>query len=366
MYKCGGAARFYGVVASIGLGTLAALGTAPPAQALTFDTGSLGNLVTSGSLAPEWIPTPEVPVEPQGPVLVSPPTIGEPEPVVGYLEGQLFYSGPDEQPLTYSATAPAKGSVVMNQDGTFSYQPTVQARNVAASDPSEENLSDAFTVTVSNGIGPDVIVDVVVPISPHNNLPHFVTLEVVSFSSNDSVTTGRVEAYDILDRDTVSLQAEAAKGDVSFAADGITFTYTPTHEARQAAENLDQRTDTITFTATDSYGGTRVGTLDVDIAPYGGDHVIEVPDGGHVIEVPPLDGTVNITIPGLGEVSLSEFLNSSVFDDPNVQIVPGVDYPSELAGYFYRVEGDDMVIVDEDGTEVERTPLAGLFASGPE
>lgn len=353
MNKCVGGARFYGVVAGIGLGTLAVLGTAPPAQALTFDTGSLGNFVTSGSLAPEWIPTPEVPVEPQGPVLVSPPTIGAPESAAGYLEGQLFYSGPDEQPLTYSATAPAKGSVVMNQDGTFSYQPTVQARNIAAADPSEENLSDAFTVTVSNGVGPDVTVDVVVPISPKNHLPA-VTVEILSFDWTDSVTTGRVIASDILDRDTVSLQAEATKGDISFAADGITFTYTPTHEARLAAANLDRRTDTLTFTGTDSYGGTAVETVDVSIEPYS------------VIELPPTGEVTYVSLDGHGVLAPSDIFGSAYLNDPNLQIVSGVDYPTQLPCCTFHVEGDDVVIVDEDGTEVGRTPLTGLFASRPE
>ena len=62
----------------------------------------------------------------------------------------------------------------MRQDGTWTYTPTDEARHAAAaSDATEDELTDSFTITVDDGRGGTLSIPVSVDIEPSNVAPTF-------------------------------------------------------------------------------------------------------------------------------------------------------------------------------------------------
>ncbi|MGU3501989.1 Ig-like domain-containing protein [Mycobacterium sp. C31M] len=85
----------------------------------------------------------------------------------GLVTSSVSSTDPGGLPLTYSVTTGAlSGTVVMNSNGTFTYQPTSAARRASyLADLAGDPLSDVFTVTVSNGYSSNFAI-ITVPISP--------------------------------------------------------------------------------------------------------------------------------------------------------------------------------------------------------
>jgi YVTN family beta-propeller protein/VCBS repeat-containing protein len=97
------------------------------------------------------------------PVETAPPTVNASDPATGKVTGAVHVEDQDvEDTLVYTVTgAPAKGKVTVNDDGTFEYTPTTSARLQA--DPGDV---DTFTVSVTDGHGGTIDVEVTTPISP--------------------------------------------------------------------------------------------------------------------------------------------------------------------------------------------------------
>jgi len=96
-----------------------------------------------------------------------------PNPATGEVTGLLSGTDSDGDPLTYQVvTWPAKGSVTLNStttvgssQGSFTYTPTAAARHAAAAPgATPADLSDTFSVTISDGYGGTVSVPISVPI----------------------------------------------------------------------------------------------------------------------------------------------------------------------------------------------------------
>lgn len=101
-----------------------------------------------------------------------PPTatvrVGAPDPTSGVVTGAVLGVDPDGDVLSYSGpSATAKGSVSLDPlAGTFTYTPTAAARlNAAAPTATPADRQDAFTVTVSDGIGAAAPVSVTVTVA---------------------------------------------------------------------------------------------------------------------------------------------------------------------------------------------------------
>lgn len=88
------------------------------------------------------------------------PTVGQPDPSTGIVQGRVNASDPDGDPLTYQASVlPTMGNVVVGADGQFTYTPTSAARQTRGP---AETTTDRFTIDITDGYGGSTSVIVVV------------------------------------------------------------------------------------------------------------------------------------------------------------------------------------------------------------
>lgn len=90
--------------------------------------------------------------------------VRNPDPMTGLVAGAIIGADADADPLIYTASSAPYGTVNVNQDGTFVYTPTVQARHDAFF--SLGPAADAFVIDVSDGYGGVTAVPVSVGIAP--------------------------------------------------------------------------------------------------------------------------------------------------------------------------------------------------------
>ena len=88
----------------------------------------------------------------------------------GVVTGKVSAVDANNDPLSYTSTTPTKGTLVFGANGTFTYTPTLEARQAAAvpgADPSTK--VDAVTVTVADGYGGTTTVALKLPVTPYGN-----------------------------------------------------------------------------------------------------------------------------------------------------------------------------------------------------
>lgn len=197
--------------------------------------------------------------------------VGRPDLATGAVGGAVIADDPDDDPLTFEASDPAKGSVVIDEDGSFVYTPTEEARDAVRGGRYSDRF-DRFSVTVNDGHGGTDTITVTVAIAASDNAAP-VPGEVTVGSPNrfNGAVRGQVRATDPdEDRLTSSGTATTEKGFVFVTSSGQ-FVYTPTAAARHAAAATGapaaDTTDTFVVTVVDAYGGTAVVPVTVTIAP---------------------------------------------------------------------------------------------------
>ncbi len=178
---------------------------------------------------------------------------GDADSTTGAVSGTLTASDTDGDTLTFSGSATtAKGKVVIAADGKFTYTPTVSARQ----DATESDVSDTFTVTVTDGYGGFDTFDVTVAVSPLAASGEEPATGVITVPN----PSGGPLEYEVSD--------DSGLGEATVDAGG-TWTYTPTPAARHqaAADNADttDKLHTFTVTVTDSEGTTTVVPITVSI-----------------------------------------------------------------------------------------------------
>lgn len=155
------------------------------------------------------------------------------------LSGRLNASDPDGDPLAYSVLAqPEHGTVSVNADGSFSYQP---APNYFG--------PDSFTYQVADPYGETSSALVSIEVDPVNDAP--VARDNTYQTEQDQPLNDRLFGYDV-DGDPLhfSVSANPAHGTITINPDG-TFTYTPEHGFTG--------TDTFQFLLSDGHGGFDIG-----------------------------------------------------------------------------------------------------------
>jgi VCBS repeat-containing protein len=199
--------------------------------------------------------------------------VGAADGSTGAVSGSVSATDADGDALTFSGTqATAKGSVVVNSNGTFTYLPTVAARHAASAlGASALVKSDDFTITMTDNHGATVTIPVTVTISPKNTAPVASTPALGSPDGSTGAIAGTVVAVDAEgDALAYSGSTTTTKGTVTVSPTG-TFTYTPTESARYAAGLTSateaEKTDSFNVTIVDGYGATLTVPVRVTISP---------------------------------------------------------------------------------------------------
>jgi len=134
----------------------------------------------------------------------------------------------------------------------------------AADDASATDLTDTFTLGVTDGHGGTIAVAVSVPIDPTNTDPTGGTPVLGDPDLGSGSVTGSLTASDS-DGDTPVYSAPATTASGTITINRVTgaFTYTPTSDARANAGA--GTTDTFAITVTDGHGGVTVVPVTVTI-----------------------------------------------------------------------------------------------------
>ena len=155
--------------------------------------------------------------------------------------------GEDNTPLTVVANSdPANGSVIVNEDGSFTYQPAA-----------DFNGTDSFTYTVSDSLGATSVETVTITVTAVSD-----ALADAISTPEDSSGSVNVFANDNFEDPTAAVTSvtQGTQGSVTFLADG-TVTYTP---------NADTNgTDSFSYTVT-AGGAEETQTVNVTISPVNG------------------------------------------------------------------------------------------------
>lgn len=192
--------------------------------------------------------------------------IGTPDASTGVVIGTVSATDLDGDALTYAAPAATdKGSITL-AGNVFTYTPTEAARHAAAAtDASDSDQHDLFTVTASDRKDGTLAIHVSVVVNGENSPPDngaFLGSVIPNYA--EGVVLSLVSASDS-DGDslTYSIGTPPSKGTASvelYTAAGIIIRYTPTKAARlQAASDTatdDDRQDAFSITASDGHGGT--------------------------------------------------------------------------------------------------------------
>lgn len=209
-------------------------------------------------------------VDPANRVPTVTTTIGAPSTTTGAVKVTITTADADNDPRTFTTTQPSKGSVQVTATGVFTYTPSAAALAAArAPGAAYDAKRDSFTVTVNDGHGGAVPVTVNVKIGAANVKPTTPTASVTATQPRSGVVSGTIGAVDT-DGDVLSYTASTTtKGTVTLNSDG-SFTYTPTAAARLAASKagatVATKSETITFTVRDGFGGVVTKALVVTIA----------------------------------------------------------------------------------------------------
>ncbi len=131
----------------------------------TADTFTI--TVSDGHGAAVAVPV-SVTISPANADPVATAVAGLPDATTGLVAGAILGVDADGDTLSYNGSqTTTKGTVVVADDGGFTYSPTALARHLAAAaDATVADTTDTFIVTVADGYGGTVAVPVTVTVSP--------------------------------------------------------------------------------------------------------------------------------------------------------------------------------------------------------
>jgi len=197
---------------------------------------------------------------------------GNPSATTGVVKGSITATDGDKDKRTYTVfEGPAKGMLTLTSTGAYTYTPDPVARTAAlAPGATHDDKMDTFVVTVDDDHGGVIPITVNVKIGTANVKPTGTKATVAELNPRSGVVTGTLTATDV-DGDTLTYTAgKTTKGSIVINSDG-SFTYTPTAAARLAASkpgaSAASKTETVSITVTDRFGGTTTTSVKIAIAP---------------------------------------------------------------------------------------------------
>lgn len=177
----------------------------------------------------------------------------------GRVTGLLSVTDADQDPLTFTVPAgPARGTVVVNADGTFGYTPTAAARAAG-------NSTDSFTVRVDDGHGATQTLTVSVTVAastPGNDLPQAGTI-VYTVNAVTGVVSGQIQVTDSSPLSYLLASAAPTAGTLLVEQSTGAFTFTPNIVARYRAW-FTPGPDALNFTVS-ALDGTHGIPVDVSV-----------------------------------------------------------------------------------------------------
>ena len=221
-----------------------------------------GNTIYVTDYVEDWVRVLNVARVQTAPQANGLPIVGTPDLTDAAVSGDLKVIDTDGDALSYTVTtAPARGALTVNPNGTYTYKPTDAARQQAAQPGGA--TTDSFTVNVTDTLNATNTVTVTVPIAPTlpppvdpNNHAPVATPTVFSQDPLTGAVTGTVRISDA-DGDPLAytMVGVPTHGTVSFNTSTGAFAYMPSQSARLAADQT-AGPDTDAFTVTVSDGET--------------------------------------------------------------------------------------------------------------
>jgi len=191
----------------------------------------------------------------------------------GTVTGKVTAVDTDGDALTVTSTAPSKGALTINSDGTFSYTPTAAARLAASAATAPDSAKvDPVTFTISDGYGGTTTVAFSLPVTPYSTVNQAPT-NVQTSVNNPTVAIGEVDGtVSATDPEggalSYTVKTGPNLGSVALNATTGKFSYTPDVAARYlAAATAGADTDSFTVNITDNAGNTVQTTVTVTVAP---------------------------------------------------------------------------------------------------
>ncbi|WP_310619715.1 VCBS domain-containing protein [Flexibacterium corallicola] len=153
------------------------------------------------------------------------------------------------------------GLVIINEDGTFSYDPNGQFDHLNAG----ETATDTFTYTVTDSQGESSTETITVTVNGLSQNTPPTTYPVEMEVSEDGTIKFRIifEDPDVFDTHTYSVNTDGMEGVLTETEWGV-FLYTP-NPAFDYLANGETAIDTFTYTVTDNHGGSHTSTTTITV-----------------------------------------------------------------------------------------------------
>jgi VCBS repeat-containing protein len=175
------------------------------------------------------------------------------------VNGTLTATDADGDALTFSLeTAPAEGSVTVNADGSYEYNPGSDFDDLAAG----ESRDVTFDYSVDDGNGGTTTETVTITVNGTNDGP--VAEAATASTDEDNAVSGTLTATDAEgDALTFSLETAPTEGSVTVNADG-SYDFDPGSDFDDLAAG-ESRDVTFEYTVDDGNGGTSTETATVTV-----------------------------------------------------------------------------------------------------
>ncbi|WP_163745995.1 Ig-like domain-containing protein [Mycolicibacterium helvum] len=239
------------------------------------------------------------------------PTITAEDPKTGVVTGSLNATDPDGDQITYTVTTqPAKGTVTVNEDGSFSYTPDAAEAASGGTDIFRVKVSDA------NAANPAAIHGLLGLLGVTSEPTVAVRLTVTAVGAPATTVTVNATAgtpdphtgvtiITVISSDSagnpVTYTATSLQGTVSPSptqASTLTFTPGAGYTPADVVTDPGHATDTITITATDTAGATSAAVVTITQTALADTPVAGTPTvGTPATDTGTVTGTANFTDP---------------------------------------------------------------------